>query len=60
MLISELIEKLQEIQNVHNDLEVKCYGIDQYGYAEVKNIEDVELERYGKDGANIVFIEPKG
>ena len=56
MKISELINKLQEIQKVHGDAEVLAV-FDTYGEGEFVPLEDsgVSFDRYN-EGKNIVYI----
>ena len=56
MKISELIKELQEIQEVHGDIEVLAIS-DTYGTGEWVPLEDsgVILDRFN-EGKNIVYI----
>ena len=56
MKISELIKKLQGIQNKHGDIEVLAIS-DTYGTGEWISLEDsgVSFDRYN-EGKNIVYI----
>ena len=56
MIISELIKELQEIQEVHGDIEVLAM-FDTYGEGEWVPLEDggVSFDRYN-EGKNIVYI----
>ena len=56
MVISELIEKLQEIQKVHGDIEVLALE-NTYGEGEFVPLEDsgVSFDRFN-EGKNIVYI----
>lgn len=56
MKISELIKKLQEIQEVHGDIEVLAIE-DTYGEGEWVSLEDsgVSFDRFN-EGKNIVYI----
>ena len=56
MKISELIKELQEIQEVHGDIEVLAIS-DTYGTGEWVPLEDsgVSFDRFN-DGKNIVYI----
>ena len=56
MKISEVINKLQEIQNEHGDIEVLALG-NTYGEGEWTPLEDsgVSFDRFN-EGKNIVYI----
>ena len=56
MKISELIEKLQEIQNEHGDVEVLAV-FDTYGEGEWVSLEEdgISFDRFN-EGKNIVYI----
>ena len=56
MVISELIEKLQEIQKEHGDVEALAV-FDTYGTGEWASLEDsgVSFDRFN-EGKNIVYI----
>ena len=56
MVVSELIKKLQEIQEVHGDIEVLAIS-DTYGTGEWVPLEDsgVIFDRFN-EGKNIVYI----
>ena len=56
MKISELIKKLQEIQNVHGDIEVLTLE-NTYGEGEFVPLEDsgVSFDRYN-EGKNVLYI----
>ena len=56
MVISELIEKLQEIQKEHGDIETLAV-FDTYGEGEWVSLEDsgVSFDRFN-EGKNIVYI----
>ena len=56
MKISEVIRKLQEIQNEHGDVEVVSV-FDTYGTGEWVSLEDsgVILDRYN-EGKNVLYI----
>ena len=56
MKISEVINKLQEIQKVHGDIEVLALE-NTYGEGEFVSLEDsgVSFDRYN-EGKNIVYI----
>ena len=56
MKISELIKELQEIQEVHGDIEVLALE-DTYGEGEWAPLEDsgVSFDRFN-EGKNIVYI----
>ena len=56
MVISELINKLQEIQKEHGDVEVLAIE-DTYGEGEWVSLEDsgVSFDRFN-EGKNIVYI----
>ena len=56
MVISELIEKLQEIQKEHGDVEVLAV-FDTYGEGEWVSLEEdgISFDRFN-EGKNIVYI----
>ena len=56
MVISELIEKLQEIQNEHGDIEVLALE-NTYGEGEWVSLEEdgISFDRFN-EGKNIVYI----
>ena len=56
MKISEVIKKLQEVQNGHGDIEVLAIE-DTYGEGEFVPLEDsgVSFDRFN-EGKNIVYI----
>ena len=56
MVISELIEKLQKVQEEHGDIEVLAIE-DTYGEGEWVSLEDsgVSFDRFN-EGKNIVYI----
>ena len=56
MVVSELIEKLQEIQKEHGDVEALAV-FDTYGEGEWFSLEDsgISFDRYN-EGKNIVYI----
>ena len=56
MKISELIKKLQEIQNEHGDVEVLAV-FDTYGEGEWVSLEEdgISFDRFN-EGKNIVYI----
>ena len=56
MKISELIKKLQEIQNEHGDVEVLAIS-DTYGEGEWVSLEEdgISFDRFN-EGKNIVYI----
>ena len=56
MVISELIEKLQEIQKEHGDIEVLAVE-DTWGEGEWVSLEDsgISFDRFN-EGKNIIYI----
>ena len=56
MKISQVIERLQEIQKVHGDIEVLALE-DTYGEGEWVSLEDsgVSFDRYN-EGKNVLYI----
>ena len=61
MKISELIQKLEEAQVVNEDLDVWCFGMDKYGYANNECEFDVAVctkkeLRIGDQDTCILFI----
>ena len=56
MKISEVVKKLQEIQNEHGDIEVLTLE-DTYGEGEWVSLEDsgISFDRFN-EGKNIVYI----
>lgn len=48
MKISELIQNLVYLQGKHGDLDVWCYGMDKYGYANNEDEFEVMIRTKGE------------